>query len=45
MRDHEKINGVPGTEEQIDARAAEAEAGYDLQALSSEIAAKERWIL
>lgn len=33
MSEHETINGVPATEEQIAAWAAEAEAGYDITAL------------
>jgi len=33
MVEREKINGTPVTEEQIAAWAAEAEAGYDVQAL------------
>lgn len=33
MSADETINGVPVTEEQIDAWAAEAEGGYDVQAL------------
>jgi len=33
MSDRETINGVPVTEEQIAAWAAEAEAGYDVAAL------------
>lgn len=33
MDAHEAINGVPVTEEQIAAWAAEAEAGYDVDAL------------
>ncbi len=33
MSERETINGVPVTEEQIDAWAAEAEAGYDVAAL------------
>ncbi len=33
MTDRETINGVPVTEEQIAAWAAEAEAGYDVAAL------------
>jgi hypothetical protein len=31
--ERETINGVPVTEEQIDAWVAEAEAGYDVEAL------------
>lgn len=33
MNGHETINGVPVTEAQIAAWAAEAEAGYDIDAL------------
>ena len=33
MSECETINGVPVTEEQIDAWAADAEAGYDVEAL------------
>lgn len=33
MEINETINGVPVTEEQIEAWAAEAEAGYDVDAL------------
>ena len=33
MDEHETINGVPVTEEQIAAWAGEAEAGYDVAAL------------
>ena len=33
MSERETINGVPVTEDQIDAWAAEAEAGYDVAAL------------
>ena len=33
MSEHETINGVPVSEEQIEAWAAEAERGYDVQAL------------
>ncbi|MGC4152278.1 MAG: ribbon-helix-helix protein, CopG family [Propionicimonas sp.] len=33
MREHETINGTPITEEQIEAWATEAEAGYDVAAL------------
>lgn len=33
MSKHEAINGVPITEDQIEAWAAEAEAGYDIAAL------------
>ncbi|MGV8881609.1 MAG: ribbon-helix-helix protein, CopG family [Rhodoglobus sp.] len=33
MDEREKINGVPVTEEQIDAWATEAEAGYDVEDL------------
>lgn len=33
MSEREKINGVPVTDEQISAWAAEAEAGYDVAAL------------
>src|SRR5690606_41458073 len=33
MSTHETINGVPVTDEQIAAWAAEAEAGYDVEAL------------
>lgn len=33
MNNHETINGVPVTEEQIAAWVAEAEAGYDVEAL------------
>jgi predicted transcriptional regulator len=33
MREKETINGVPVTDEQIEAWVAEAEAGYDVDAL------------
>ncbi|MFT0763056.1 CopG family transcriptional regulator [Actinomyces sp. F1_1611] len=33
MSEHETINGIPVTEKQIAAWAAEAEAGYDVVAL------------
>ncbi|AOX45859.1 ribbon-helix-helix domain-containing protein [Microbacterium sp. BH-3-3-3] len=33
MAEHEAINGVPVTEEQIEAWANEAEAGYDVATL------------
>ncbi len=33
MNEHETVNGVPVTDEQIAAWADEAEAGYDVEAL------------